>query len=335
MNLTPAVRHMPSHAISAAELLAALQEQALDTTITDTRFATGMQPLDDVLGGGFRRQDLVLLTGRPGIGKTITALQWARECARRGNNAIYICYEHAPEVLLARLFVLEMAANAMHHELPAVDVYARSAHEVIVGGGAIESLRDDPYIARAYENLQEYAHRLRFVAGTSRTGLDTIDDLTRDAGGRVAVFVDYLQKVSVPRDIGSDDERAGYIGEQLKEIASTRDAAIIAVTAADRESMTDRRVRAYHMRGASGLAYEADLIMTLNDKSVAVSRSHLAFDPVRAESFRRQVVLSVEKFRNGPSGLDIDFTKDYSHYRLEPEGTFLTEKLVDDVLYLD
>ena len=53
-----------------------------------TRFPTGMFPLDDVLDGGFRRQDLVLITGRPGAGKTVMALQWARAVARQGADRV-------------------------------------------------------------------------------------------------------------------------------------------------------------------------------------------------------------------------------------------------------
>ena len=48
-----------------------------------TRFATGFGPLDDVLRGGMRAQDLVLVGGRPGIGKTVITLQWARWMAMR------------------------------------------------------------------------------------------------------------------------------------------------------------------------------------------------------------------------------------------------------------
>ena len=61
-----------------------------------TQFPTGFAPLDDVLHGGIRAQDLVLLGGRPGIGKTVASLQWARWMAMQGQTAIYVCYEHSP-----------------------------------------------------------------------------------------------------------------------------------------------------------------------------------------------------------------------------------------------
>ncbi|MGH8875474.1 MAG: ATPase domain-containing protein [Acidimicrobiia bacterium] len=42
---------------------------------------TGFEVLDRVLGGGIRTRDLTLVGGQPGIGKTISTLQWARRAA--------------------------------------------------------------------------------------------------------------------------------------------------------------------------------------------------------------------------------------------------------------
>jgi predicted ATP-dependent serine protease len=47
---------------------------------------TGFSILDDILGGGLRVGELVLLGGPPGVGKTIAALQWAREIAKAGGR---------------------------------------------------------------------------------------------------------------------------------------------------------------------------------------------------------------------------------------------------------
>src|SRR5689334_22595423 len=72
------------------------------------RFPTGLHPLDYVLRGGVRPGDLALMLGRPGVGKTIMALQWARNVAMHGRDAIYVCYEHNPDTLLQRLIGLEL-----------------------------------------------------------------------------------------------------------------------------------------------------------------------------------------------------------------------------------
>ena len=73
--------------------------------------------------------------------------------------------------------------------------------------------------------------------------------------------------------------------------------------------------------------------MILNDKFNTVSKVHLAYDPVRAETFRDYVVFTIEKNRGGPNLLDLEFKKDFLHFRFEPEGGLVAEKLVDERVY--
>jgi hypothetical protein len=71
----------------------------------------------------------------------------------------------------------------------------------------------------------------------------------------------------------------------------------------------------------------------MNEKALAVSKAHSAFDAVRALEFNNQVVLSVDKNRGGPAPIDMEFTKDLAHFRLEPQGAIVEDRLVDTLLY--
>ena len=64
-------------------------------------------------------------------------------------------------------------------------------------------------------------------------------------------------------------------------------------------------MRLQHLRGSTALAHEADVVITLNEKWTAVSKSHLAFDAIRAKTYRQFVVFSVEKNRAGPARVDM------------------------------
>ena len=114
-----------------------------------------------------------------------------------------------------------------------------------------------------------------------------------------------------------------------------RNVAVVALVGADKQALGKRRLRMHDLRGSSALSYEADLVLILNEKSQALSKTHLAFDAERAELAKRRVVVSVEKHRRGASDLDIEFGKDFANYAFDPDGTFLTENLVDDVLFVD
>jgi hypothetical protein len=88
----------------------------------------------------------------------------------------------------------------------------------------------------------------------------------------------------------------------------------------------------HHLRGSSALAYEADVAIVLNEKHKAVSRDHLAYDTVKAEKYKQFVVFSVEKNRGGPAMVDLEFRKDFLHYRFETRGSYMAERSVDDRL---
>jgi replicative DNA helicase len=148
------------------------------------------------------------------------------------------------------------------------------------------------------------------------------------------VFVDYLQKVATP-GLGACDERerTTFVAEALKDLALQHGVAVVAIAAADKEALKERRIRMHHMRGSSALMYEADIVLALNEKSRALSKRHLAYDAQRALLAELYVVVSLEKNRNGIADFDLEFAKDFAHFAFDPQGTFLAEQLVDDVLY--
>ena len=60
---------------------------------------TGIKGLDAVLKGGLRQNSSILLTGGPGTGKTILALQYICEGAKLGEAGLYITFEETVESL--------------------------------------------------------------------------------------------------------------------------------------------------------------------------------------------------------------------------------------------
>jgi circadian clock protein KaiC len=61
------------------------------------RAATGIEGLDDILGGGFTPHRLYLVEGMPGSGKTTLALQFLMEGVRRGEPVIYVTLSETAE----------------------------------------------------------------------------------------------------------------------------------------------------------------------------------------------------------------------------------------------
>ena len=80
------------------------------------------------------------------------------------------------------------------------------------------------------------------------------------------------------------------------------------------------------------LAHEADVVVTLNAKISVVSKTHLAFDATLFDEFNSYVVFTIEKNRRGMAPLTVEFEKDFAHYRFEPKGRFVSEKLIDGIM---
>ena len=290
---------------------------------------TGFSPLDDALGGGLRSGTLTLVGGVPGVGKTVAAMQWARTMARSGYSVVYACYEHDEPTLLGRLLLSELG------DVASSDVRATSAEvRRMMWGlatGAVslaDALEGNAAVQEAHARLQEYGEQLWLHASSPiRTDMDALDALLpAGSEGRAVLFVDYLQKIpSAPGDAA--------VG--LKDIAMQRDVAVIAIVAGDQAGLHRRRFRMQHLESAAALTYEADMVLLLNDKYAAVSKRHTAYDTVRAETFKQQVVLTIEKNREGPTGVNLGYRKDFLHYRFDPHGEHVEEQLVDEVIFLE
>src|SRR5579872_1446599 len=54
------------------------------------RISTGISGLDDILGGGLDADQIYLVEGQPGTGKTTLALQYLLEGIRHGETGLYV-----------------------------------------------------------------------------------------------------------------------------------------------------------------------------------------------------------------------------------------------------
>lgn len=57
------------------------------------RVSTGVSGLDEMLGGGYPRGSVILISGGPGSGKTINSLQYTMAAIKRGEPVVYVNLE--------------------------------------------------------------------------------------------------------------------------------------------------------------------------------------------------------------------------------------------------
>lgn len=102
------------------------------------RTPTGIPGFDKLIQGGFPRQSAILLSGTPGTGKTLFALQFLHNGAKQGERGIYISFEENREELLeqARQFGWDLEALEEKGMLsimciPPEDIKRTTAKEIV------------------------------------------------------------------------------------------------------------------------------------------------------------------------------------------------------------
>jgi replicative DNA helicase len=300
---------------------------------------TGFDPLDDYLGGGVRAGELTLLGGPQGTGKTTWALQVMRNMAAAGATATYFSFEHDDRTLLERLICLESAEMFGTEGVPLADV--RRAMEAVDPGTDLSTrLAAMRGGAGVLEGVSAWSDRLSLHRASGAT--TTVDGIRRhveEASKRsdpTVVVVDYLQKVAYDGPELGEAEQVTHVVEGLKDLALDYEVPVIAVVAADREGIeSGKRMRVHNLRGSTSLAYEADVVLIMNDKFDVVARHHLVYDASNAERFHDWAVVSIEKNRTGVDRVDLEFRKRFEQSRFESKGSVVQERLVDERVYVE
>jgi KaiC/GvpD/RAD55 family RecA-like ATPase len=94
-----------------------------------TRTPTGVEGLDEILEGGFPVNSTILVTGGPGAGKTIMAVQFLLEGVKNGEPGVFISMDERPDDLRkeALKFGWDLTKYEKRGDLVIVDVsYPRS-----------------------------------------------------------------------------------------------------------------------------------------------------------------------------------------------------------------
>jgi replicative DNA helicase len=309
---------------------------------------TGFDPLDGLIGGGLRKTELVLLGGAQGIGKTISALQMARNIASRSDQyAFYISYEHTEAHLMHRLLCLESLNPPEMDRVNSIRI--KDLHDIIIAERAKSTLhgenstmslqtilRENTKTSAALGRINRYADRLIMVkASPAVTTLRAIREMTRriaDAtDGNVTIFIDYLQKVAIhPERAADEGEKVTIVVEGLKDIALSLGVPVLSIVAADREGLKAPRLHLHHLRGSSALDYECDIAIIMNNKYHILSKDVATFNPYEAKKAREWVVYTIEKNRAGRAMQDMEFQLHAPYFAFDPRGQRVQQKLIDD-----
>ena len=328
--------------VSLAEIMATVEERTSQGDTTRYQpLPLGFQPLDNIIGGGLRPGELMVIGGPSGVGKTIFGLQAARNVVFHNKDAVamYICYEHDRTHLFSRLLCLESREQSQADGGLTLNKLNAFAAQTDDGVGLLSRLRNEQHHAPTVDTIDRYAPRLQLVKASGLNS--TLQEITNWAWSlghmskSALIVVDYLQKIPVEaHTLQPETETTTYLTQGLKELAMDTGLRIIAIAAADREGLKSQRMRFSDLRGSSAIQYEADVGLIMNNKFEIISREHMVYNPQQAGALRNWTVMTVEKNRAGRAAVDMEFQLDAAHFRLVSRGGFVHERLIDDRITL-
>ncbi len=244
--------------------------------------ATGFIDLDRMTTG-LQPGDLVIVAGRPSMGKTSWALNVAQHAAVHADSGVGVfSLEMSKEQLVQRLLCSTARVDALRLRRGRLD-----AQEFQRLAGAAGHLNRAPIWIddSATANILELRSKARRLAVENEIGL---------------IVIDYMQLMTAPGRSDNRVQEVSVISRGLKALARELNVPVVALSQLSRapEQRTDRRPQLSDLRESGSIEQDADLVMFLY-------RPEYYFGPEDKEgrSLEGKAELIVAKQRNGPTGI--------------------------------
>jgi replicative DNA helicase len=281
---------------------------------------TGFSGLNRQLGG-LNNSDLLVLAGRPGMGKTALAtnigFNAAKASKREGNKSILIfSLEMSAEQLAQRILAEQSTIDS--HRLRSGDINDNDFSKLVLTQNEIQSLPffidDTPAIS-----VGQMASRARRLKRTN---------------GLAVIIIDYIQLIqsSKPSDAQYRVQEVSNITRSLKSLAKELNVPILALSQLSRavEQREDKRPILADLRESGSIEQDADVVMFVYreeyylDKSEPTQRENENHDGFSERFLRWQdrrnlaegkAEIIISKQRHGPTGIiQVQFEAKYTRF---------------------
>ncbi|MBN2284174.1 MAG: replicative DNA helicase [Deltaproteobacteria bacterium] len=256
-----------------------------------TGVPTGFQKVDE-LTSGLQKADLIVVAGRPSMGKTAFAINIAQQTAIEHNIPVAI-------------FSLEMSKEQLAFRMLASEARVDSQR---LRKGFLGDL-DWPKLTTAAGKLSEAPIYIDDTPAISVLEMKAKARRLKAERGLGLVVLDYLQlmrgrDLSLPRE-----QEISEISRSLKALAKELDIPVMALSQLNRqvEARADKRPQLADLRESGAIEQDADVIMFIYRDEV-YNKSEDNPEKGKAE-------IIVGKQRNGPTGLvNLVFLKEYTRF---------------------
>lgn len=251
---------------------------------------TGLKSLDKILNGGFKSPDLIILGGRPSMGKTQFSTFFAEEAAKLGKHVYFVSIEMTAMQLVARMAAREgisysnmRQGRLTSSEWSMIDSRASKLQQLRI------NIADSPD-----------CRQLSYIKSEAR--------LLKRKGELDIMFVDYLGLIKTNMRFEKRYIEVGYITGELKALAKELQIPIILLAQLSRppQGREKETPKMEALRESGDIEQDADIIIFPHRPYVYDST---AVDEM-GRSWKDRGVLLIEKNREGQRNVKCFFEND-------------------------
>jgi len=291
--------------------------------------ATGLRDLDTKMGG-LQPSDLIIIAGRPGMGKTSLATNIAYNIARAHQADLQV--DGTMKTVnggIVGFFSCEMSAEQL-----ATRIIAERT------GISSSSIRRGGISEADFEKIRDYSIELQSLPFyVDETGGLSISQLTARARrlkrqkGLDLIVIDYIQLLSGSGKRGTDNrvQEITEITTSLKALAKELNVPVIALSQLSRqvESRDDKRPQLSDLRESGSIEQDADVVMFVYREEYYLANKEPRAGTPEYEKWMLDMSLVhgkaeviIGKQRHGPTGtVDLQFDGSVTRFSdLSPDG---------------
>ncbi len=255
-----------------------------------TGLKSGYMALDKITYG-WHPSDLVIIAGRPGMGKTAFVLTMARNMAVEFNIPIaFFSLEQAPTQLIERLLIAESG-------LPSEKIK-----------GSVKMRQGD--WSQLDAQIRPLLNAPIYIDDTPSLSIVELRAKARrlvKTNGVKMLIIDYLQLMTGSKEIkGNREQEVAEISRSLKAIAKDLDIPIIALAQLSRQAESStgnmKKPQLTHLRESGAIEQDADIVLFLHRPE------YYGLEDISVSEGLTDLIIA--KHRNGPTGeVELRFIK--------------------------
>ncbi len=267
-----------------------------------TGLSSGFADLDEITSG-LHPGELIIVAGRPGMGKTAFALNLARNVAmnkEKGAAVLVFSMEMSNEQLLLRLLCAEGRINS--HALRSGRMQQHEMHFLINAASNLYASPHSIYIDDSSElDIQTMRAKTRRMVKEKKIGL---------------VVVDYLQMMSASESAENRQQEITRISRGLKTLSKELNIPVLVCSQLNRAvegratGKTEAKPKISDLRESGSIEQDADVVMLLYRKSYYDKGAQT--DSGEPDT---SATLDIAKQRSGPTGeISLVWHQEYTRF---------------------